>query len=126
MAAVRTPCTDCPWRVGVDAWAIGRDHTPEVPPLHRRQMEQLAGQHADGGFEAPMMACHLTHCGEEKIDPQQRICVGYALQAAGDNLQYRMATMRGRIDPRSFACAEPLHADFAAMLAANPARKGVR
>jgi len=122
---VRTPCIDCPWRVGVDAWAIGRDHTLDVPPLHRRQMEKMAAEHASGGFHAHAMACHLTCEGEEKIAPQNRVCAGYMLQVAADNLNVRMMVIAGKIDPCSFECDAPLHADFAAMLAANPERIAV-
>lgn len=123
-ARVRTPCEHCPWRVGVDAWAIGRNHTPEVPPLHRRQMEKIAAEHASGGFHARAMACHLTCEGEARVPPQNRVCAGYMLQVAADNLKVRMMVMDGKIDPRAFVCTEPLHTDFAAMLAANPARSG--
>lgn len=118
---MREPCTHCPWRVGVDAWAIGRDHTMAVPPLHRAEMAMVAAVQRKG--LGRMMACHLTFKGEDDIAPQERICVGYALSAGGNCGAYRLAVMTGAVDPSEFHCAEELHPSFGAMLAANPPRK---
>jgi hypothetical protein len=61
----RQPCASCPWRVGVDAWAIGRLHSFEVPPLWRSEMVEMARQQ-DGSFGAPVMACHLTQLSPDR------------------------------------------------------------
>jgi hypothetical protein len=118
----RQPCSSCPWRVGVDAWAIGRDHTLDVPPLHRSEMETMARQQGDG-FAAPVMACHLTFHGEDAIAPHDRTCVGFALSdEGGDNLCLRLLAISGKVDLDGYGCAAPIHHNFAAMLAANPER----
>lgn len=123
MSKCRTPCKDCPWRVGVDAWALGRDHTLKVPPLTHAEMVEMQ-QKQELGFQAPMMACHLLFKDEEEHAPQDRICAGYALQAAHANLNFRLAVIYKDIDPLLFEADAPLHADFAAMIAANPRRPG--
>lgn len=120
----RTPCTYCPWRVGVDAWAIGRDHSPDIPPLHHSQMVSLA-ERQGRGLSSTVMACHLTHRGEEAIHPHERTCVGYALsEEGGDNLNLRMLAVQGRVDLRAYSCTDPRHPNFMSMLLANPARGG--
>jgi hypothetical protein len=122
----REPCPSCPWRVGVDAWAIGRDHAPEVPPLWWGEMVDMARRQT-GGLEAPVMACHLTHQGEDKIPPHERTCVGFALsQEGGGNLMLRMLAMGGKVDLERYGCGALLHPDFRAMLAANPPRPTAR
>jgi uncharacterized protein DUF6283 len=122
----RQPCSSCPWRVGVDAWAIGRNHSMEVPPLHRSEMEAMA-RRQDGSFGSPVMACHLTFRGEEAVAPQERTCVGYALsEDGGDNLLLRLLQIKGAVALSRYSCAESLHPNFAAMLAANPERELAR
>lgn len=117
------PCTNCPWRVGVDAWAIGRDDDSGIPPLHRTQMEALARSQGQG-LAAQVMACHLSHRGDGELPPADRLCVGFALSAeGGDNLNLRVLALRGMVDLCGLRCFAPLHPDFAAMLAANPARE---
>lgn len=119
----REPCSTCPWRIGVDAWAIGRDHTLEVPPLWYEEMEDMAAKQGDG-FGAPVMACHLTHKGEESIPPHERTCVGYALsEDGGNNLLLRLLAMSRKVRLDEYSCSAPLHPDFARMLRANPRRE---
>jgi len=122
----RAPCTSCPWRVGVDAWAIGRDHTPDVPPLHRAEMERVAARNLfpTSMAKGSVMACHLAHRNEEALPPAERLCRGYALSREGRaSLLLRLLAIRGEVDLSAIHCAEPLHPDFAAMLAANPERE---
>jgi hypothetical protein len=121
--AKRQPCEHCPWRVGVDAWAIGRDHSPQIPALFRESMEDLAERRGDG-FSAPIMACHLTFRDEQKVAPQDRVCAGYVLTVGIENLNLRMLAISGKIDPNAFECAVALHPTFDAMLEANPPRPG--
>lgn len=117
------PCSTCPWRVNIDAWAIGRDHHLEIPPLHREEMERLAQRQGDG-FGAPVMACHLTHQGEDKIPPHERTCVGFALsEEGGDSVMLRVLAIEGKVRWNEYGCPEPLHPNFDAMLAANPPRR---
>jgi hypothetical protein len=120
MLRERQPCDSCPWRAGVDAWAIGRDHTPDVPPLHRVEMARSQ----ESGFGARIMACHLTFRGEEDIHPHERTCVGFALSEEGEsNMLLRLLAIKGDVNLSHYACPEPLHSNFAAMLASNPERK---
>lgn len=116
----RTPCPTCPWRVGVDAWAIGRTDDTPVPPLHYDQMVEMAGVQPLDLFSTKLMGCHHHHRDEDNLSPHDRVCVGFALQAGPDNVQYRLSVVQGRIDPDDFSCDEPLHCDFGEMLAANP------
>lgn len=118
----RSPCSSCPWRVGVDAWSIGRETHLDVPPLHFSQMIAMM-ESQENGFAAKVMACHLTHRGEDLIHPHERTCVGFALSEEGrDNMMLRMLVIRGKVDLRKYSCEEPLHARFADMIAANPER----
>lgn len=124
MASVTQPCASCPWRVGVDAWAIGRDHALEVPALWRAEMERLAAVQDSGRMaKGSVMACHLTFRNEEALPSAERLCRGYALsREGGDSLLLRLLAIRGEVDLSAIRCEEPLHRDFAAMLAANPER----
>lgn len=120
----RQPCQHCPWRVGVDAWAIGRDHTPEVPPLHFDQMVAMADKNPGAPFEAKAMECHLNHRGAVE-DPHELVCVGFVLAAGPTNASLRLAVALGRVDPSRFSCDAELHPTFEAMIRANPPRDGV-
>lgn len=80
------PCPSCPWR------RSSREGGADIPGFDLDKMRRLANTvGTEDGFR-PIMACHGSACGKE------RVCIGYARVEGYSNLSVRLLAIRGEID----------------------------
>jgi Family of unknown function (DUF6283) len=106
---VNAPCPTCPWR---RSSAVGGADIPGFSIDLMRGLENTVG---DEDAFRPMMACHYSLDGGEKI------CVGYVAREGWTNLAVRLAAIRGElnVDAIDRECADlDLWPSFGEMLAA--------
>lgn len=104
-----TPCPTCPW---LRSSTVGGS---DIPGFSIEMMRGLSNTVGPGDDFRPIMACHGSACGAE------RICVGYAAIEGYSNISVRLMAARDELDLRAIwdACdALDLWPSFAEMLAA--------
>lgn len=80
------PCVTCPWRKSSTAGGA------DIPGFNLELMRGLRVTVGHGDAFRPIMACHYSPCGEEKV------CVGYVAKEGWRNLAVRMLALRGELD----------------------------
>ena len=96
----REPCGDCPWR---------KDATGVFPASAFRHSANTAYDMAQHTF-----ACHQS--GQEK----PAMCAGFILHGAYHNLGFRLAVIRGAVDPRQVTDGgHAMHKSYREMAVAN-------
>ena len=99
--AVRRTCPECPWRLDVP--------TGRFPPERFLALKRSCQQ----GFGNSVFACHKSRFGKE------RACAGFLLVEGGNNLEVRVAMIRGELNPAELSAAGPLYSSFEEMAIAN-------
>ncbi len=95
----KKPCLDCPWR---------KDATGVFPPEAFRHSARTAYDIAEHTF-----ACHQA--GPEN----PKLCAGFLLRGADNNLSVRMKRMAGKIQDDVTDAGHELHASYRDMAITN-------
>ena len=87
----RHPCAKCPWKVTTDPHEIPRGYSVEK---HHNLLDSTIAEPGRLGPPTRLMACHES-CASNELP-----CVGWLVQQLGEgnNIQLRLAVMKGRID----------------------------
>lgn len=96
----RQPCAQCPWRMDLPA---------EIFPAEAFRISAVTAY--DASME--QFACHMA--GADKATT----CAGFVLRNAANNLGARVATIKGKLDPRKVSSPYPLYESYRAMAIAN-------
>lgn len=101
----RTPCANCPWRVGV----VG---ARDIPGWGPELAAGLARSCRDDGMKA--MACHKSKPGAEVV------CAGFVVQVGFDSIGLRILAVMHGLRVEDYAAGDAaLHPDFETMLQAH-------